>query len=48
LEKHMRKCVVNQNTAGLPPGVNSELALMALHHTLSNTSTGSNDKDSDS
>ena len=49
LEKHMRKCVVNQNsTSGLPPGVNSELALMALHHTLSNTSTGSNDKDSDS
>ena len=49
LEKHMRKCVVNQNNGpGLPPGVNSELALMAMHHTLSNTSTGSNDKDSDS
>ncbi|XP_054154161.1 B-cell lymphoma/leukemia 11A-like isoform X2 [Oppia nitens] len=49
LEKHMRKCVVNQNSnSGLTIGVNSELALMALHHSLSNTSTGSNDKDSDS
>lgn len=48
LEKHMRKCVVNQNNGpGLPPGVNSELALMAIH-SMSNTSTGSNDKDSDS
>lgn len=49
LEKHMRKCVVNQNNAGMATGANSELALMAMHHnTLSNASTCSNDKDSDS
>jgi hypothetical protein len=50
LEKHMRKCVVNQNNnAGMATSANNELALMAMHHnTLSNASTCSNDKDSDS
>jgi len=51
LEKHMRKCVVNQNSNPTLANnnANNDLALMAIHHTtLSNASTCSNDKDSDS